>query len=355
MISRSRFLQAIISPDTPILDAIKAIDLGGIQAAFVVDERDRLIGVSTDGDIRRGILKGYTLDSPIAGIMNRKPFTLGLPASREQAVGLMAKTHIRQIPVTDSEGRIVGAYHIDAVEEAKPENAENWAVIMAGGRGTRLHPLTESTPKPMLNVGGSPLIETIIRMLAGHGFQRIYIAVNYMAEAFKDHFGDGRSYGVDIRYLEEDARLGTAGALGLIQERPTKPLLVMNGDLLTSVNFSSLLSFHNEHKSLSTMCVRDYRVHVPYGVIDIDGQLVNSITEKPTMTYFVNAGIYVVEPELIDRITPGTYLDMTQLLEQVIADGGRVNTFPIHEYWLDIGQLSDLERARVEFHGIFGS
>lgn len=355
MISRSQIAAAIVPPDSSILDAVKAIDQGGIQAVLVATESGELLGVVTDGDVRRGILHGLTLQSPVSAVLNRQPAALRHPASREQAVALMNRRLIRQVPVLDGNGLIIGAYHIDIPQRNAVTPGETWAVIMAGGRGTRLHPLTKNTPKPMLPVGGQPLTETIIRTLIAQGCGRIYLAVNYMAEVFKRHFGDGSDFGAEIRYLEEDTRLGTAGALGLLPETPLKPFLVMNGDLLTSVNIASLLAYHTEHGAMATMCVRDYATQIPYGVIDMEAGLVRAIAEKPVKTYFVNAGIYVLDPSLLARIAPGQYLDMTQLLESVIAEGGAVSAFPIHEYWLDIGKLDDLERAQSEFHGVFGA
>ena len=355
MITREKIAAAIVQPNSSMLDAVKAIDQGGIQAVLVASEYGALMGVATDGDVRRGILQGLTLQSPVSEVMNRQPAALRHPASREQAVALMNRKLIRQVPVLDGEGMILGAYHIDIPQQVEVTRGETWAVIMAGGRGTRLHPLTRDTPKPMLPIGGQPLSETIIRILIAQGCGRIYLAVNYMAEAFKQHFGDGSHFGAEIRYLEEDTPLGTAGALGLLKETPRTPILVMNGDLLTSVNIANLLAYHAEHGAKATMCVRDYSTQIPYGVIDMEAGLVRAIVEKPVKTYFVNAGIYVLDPSLLVRVAPGKHLDMTELLESVIAEGGAVSAFPIHEYWLDIGKLDDLERAQSEFHGVFNT
>lgn len=355
MIPRTRLAGAIVTPATTILETVKAIESGGIQAALVSPDGLRLAGVVTDGDIRRGILRGVALDAPVSGVMNTAPATLRLPASREQADALMMQRQIRQVPVLDPVGTIAGIYHIDIRDERLAGEDAPWVVIMAGGRGQRLHPLTETTPKPMIPVGGQPLVETIIRTLIEQGFRRIWLSVNYMADAFRQHFGDGARLGADIRYIEEPARLGTAGALGLLPERPPGPFLVMNGDLLTAVNFNNLIAFHREHKALATMCVREYTVQIPYGVIEMEEGRIAAIAEKPRKTYFVSAGIYVLDPSLIGRIAPGQPLDMPALLESVIAEGGAIAGFPIHEYWLDIGKFDDLERAQAEFPGVFGS
>lgn len=354
MITLDRLAAAIVTPESTIFDAVKAIEDGGIQAVLVASANRVLAGVITDGDVRRSILRGVSLDAPVSSIMNSKPAVVRMPASRDQALDVINRHHVRQVPVLDADNRIIGAFHVDMLNEIKSSDSRNWAVIMAGGRGTRLHPLTESTPKPMIPIGGKPLIETIVRTLIDQGFSRIYLSVNYMADVFKAHFGDGSRFGAEIKYIEETTRLGTAGALGFMEVRPPGPLLVMNGDLLTSVNYNSLLRFHTEHKALATMCVRDYSIQIPYGVIDIESGRVTAITEKPIKTFFVNAGIYVLDPSLIGRISSGEYLDMTQLLDAMIEAGEPVYSFPIHEYWLDIGKFNDLERAQEEFHRVFG-
>ncbi len=352
MISRSKITAAIISPDTRIIDAVNSIETGMIQAALVADGAGRLLGVTTDGDIRRGILRGIPLDAPVSSVMNSKPAVLGLSAVRGEALALMSSLRIRQVPVVDADHLIAGVHHVDTPGESSDQSG-NWAVIMVGGLGTRLHPLTQTTPKPMLPIGGRPLLEIIISNLVAQGFVRVYLSVHYMAEVFKEHFGDGTGFGVDIRYVEETTRLGTAGALALLPERPPGPFVVMNGDLLTSVSFRSLVDYHHETRGPCTMCVRDYRIQIPYGVVETAGGYVSCISEKPFKSFFVNAGIYVIEPSLLDRLKPGQRLDMTTLIENVIADGGGVSSFPIHEYWMDIGQADDLQRARDEFAGVF--
>ncbi len=354
MIPASHLASVIVSPGSSIIDAVKAIDSGRIQSVLVANEAGHLLGVVTDGDIRRGILRGESLKSPVSSVMNGKPATLVNPVSRDDAIQLMRRLVIRQVPVLDTAGVIVGLYHIDGDGLVVAESDPPWVVIMAGGRGTRLHPLTETTPKPMLPVGGQPLIETIIRSLVNQGFSRIYLSVNYMADVFRLHFGDGSRFGADIRYIEETDRLGTAGALGLLQDQPIRPFIVMNGDLLTQVDYRKLLSFHAEQKVCATMCVRDYSIQIPYGVVELDGAHVRGIVEKPLRTFFVNAGIYVLDPSLLLHVNSGQLLDMTSLLDKAMAAGGKVASFPIHEYWLDIGKFDDLERAQAEFHRLFG-
>lgn len=355
MIALSGLRHVIVTPHSSILDAVKAIDAGNIQAVFVAAADDILQGVVTDGDVRRGLLKGAALTSPVSEIMNTRPATLRAPASREEALALMRRLSIRQVPVLDGTGRITGLHLAEGDASVMAGADAPWVVIMAGGRGTRLHPLTETTPKPMLPVGGQPLLETIVRALVTQGFSRIYLSLNYMADVFKQHFGDGSRFGAEIRYIEESARLGTAGALGLLPERPDQPILVMNGDLLTQVDFRNLLAYHAEHRAQATMCVRDYSIQIPYGVVELDGSQVTGIVEKPVRSFFVNAGIYVLDPALLEHVPPAEYFDMTQLLDAAMAAGQTVASFPIHEYWLDIGKFDDLERAQAEFHRLFGA
>jgi len=334
-----------------MLEAIGVIERGSRQIALVVDAGDRLLGTVTDGDVRRGILRGVQMDSPVSAIMNRQPRTIGPGASREQELAVMRELQINQLPVVDSEGRVIALETLG--ELLRSARLGNWVVLMAGGLGTRLRPLTDDTPKPMLPVGGRPLLETIIESFVAQGFSRFFVAVNYKADLFKAHFGDGASLGVSIEYLEEDRRLGTAGALGLLPERPNASLVVMNADLLTSVNFRQLLAFHEAHKAWGTMCVREYSLVIPYGVARLSHHRLEGIEEKPSHQLFVNGGIYALRPDCLDLVRPGVALDMTTLFNKLVESGRETAAFPVHEYWLDIGQVDDLERARSEFARVF--
>lgn len=342
----------LISPSTTILDAIQAIEKGALQIALVVDEDRRLLGTVTDGDIRRGLLRGVGLDQPVAQVMNAKPHSVPATAGRDGALALMRQLLIHQVPVVDAQGRITGLEWLDQL--VQPPTADTWVVLMLGGLGTRLRPLTEDVPKPMLPVGGRPLVETIIRNFVDQGYRRFFFSVNYKAEMFRDYFGDGARFNAEIDYLVEDKRLGTAGALSLLPERPKGPVIVMNGDLLTSINFEHLLTFHHEHKALATLSVREYSFQVPYGVVTTEGAHLTAIVEKPVQNFFVNAGIYVISPEALDLIPADQFFDMPQLFDKILAAKGGASVFPIREYWLDIGRFDDLERARTEFDRVFG-
>jgi NDP-sugar pyrophosphorylase family protein len=225
---------------------------------------------------------------------------------------------------------------------------------MAGGLGTRLRPLTENTPKPLLPVGGRPLLETIVENFANQGFQKIFLSVNYKAEMFEQHFGDGSRFGVQIEYIHESDRMGTAGALTMLPSRPENPLIVMNADLLTTLDFRQFLEFHRAHRAKATMGVREYAFQVPYGVVEADGERLVSISEKPVHQFFVSAGMYILEPEVLDRIPAGCFFDMPTLFQSMLDEKVDAAVFPVREYWLDIGRLDDLERAQVEFGKFFG-
>lgn len=339
--------KSIIGSEAVLSDAIGAINDGGFDIALVADGDGRLLGTITDGDVRRGLLRGLDMGAPVAEIMNAKPMTAAPNAARPQLLKTMRQAMLRQIPLLDGGGRVVGLVHMRDLTSPVAAR-DNWIVLMAGGLGERLRPLTEDTPKPLLNVGDKPLLETILESFVAQKFRRFYISVNYMADAIKRHFGDGSRWNVDIRYLEEDRRLGTAGALRLMPTLPKNPLIVMNGDLIAQINFQDLLDYHDQQKSRATMCVRQYDFQVPFGVVGIDGNRIRAIDEKPVHRFLVNAGIYVLDPDLIDLIPESEYFDMTDLFARVVADKHGTAAFPIHEYWLDIGRNEDLDRANID-------
>lgn len=347
----SHWKEILVLPDVSIRDAIQLLDKSALQIVLVVNECHRLLGTVTDGDIRRGILKGLSLSDPIQAIMNSAPTVAKADESRDSILALMRQKYLHHIPLIDENHCVVGLETLDELIQSRKRG--NWVVLMAGGLGSRLYPLTEDCPKPMLNVGNKPLLETILENFIEYGFRRFYISVNYMADMVKSHFGDGSRWGVEICYLQEVQKLGTAGALSLLPEKPSAALFVMNGDLLTKVNFSQLLDFHSSHSAQATMCVREYDFQVPYGVVKIDSHRVIGIDEKPVQRFFVNAGIYVLEPDILELIPANTYFDMPTLFEQLISQQKETAAFPIREYWLDIGYLADYEKANGEYRKIF--
>tara|TARA_R110002126_G_scaffold7571_21_gene37111 strand:+ start:1070 stop:2122 length:1053 start_codon:yes stop_codon:yes gene_type:complete len=335
-----------LAPKQSIRDALEIINLHALQVALVVDENEQLKGVVTDGDIRRALLNNLTLDQPVDLVMNHNPITAQLDTPKQKLIRLMEQKSILAIPLI-KDGRVAG---LQTLKQALNQPYyDNPVLIMAGGFGTRLRPLTDNCPKPMLKVGNKPLLEMTILNFAKAGFVNFYISTHFMPEQIKDYFGDGSRLNVNITYIHEDAPLGTGGALGLLpNDIPDLPLIMMNGDVLTKVDVQRLLEFHNENQAHATMCVREYEYQIPYGVINGNGNTVVSMEEKPTQRFFVNAGIYVLSPEIIKQVSENQVIDMPMLLDNKIQVGGKVLMFPLHEYWLDIGRLDDFNRAQAD-------
>lgn len=341
------FDHLLISKNSKLIDAISTIEKGGMQIALVVDQDRKLLGTITDGDFRRGILKGFSLEHPVVEIMNKSPFYVKNHFSQEQILNLMKTKSISQVPVIDHNGIIV---RVETLSDLLSKDShENFVILMAGGMGKRLGSLTEAIPKPLLKVGNKPILEIILDNFISQGFKNFYISVNYKADMIKEYFRDGSHIGVNIQYLEEQDSLGTAGALTLLPQKSTLPLIVMNGDLLTKVNFKNLLEFHQDQKAMATMCVREYDFQVPYGVVGIEGESIKAIDEKPIHKFFVNAGIYVIEPSMVEFIPSQLRYDMPTLFNMLKASNKKTTAFPILEYWLDIGKKDDFEKANHDF------
>jgi dTDP-glucose pyrophosphorylase len=348
----NKWRAAALSAGSNITQAIEVLDRSASQICLVVDGRDRLLGTVTDGDVRRAILRGLSMSVPVEAVMQDEPITAGPGASSADLLALMSQHRVRQVPIVDDR-RVVGLVVLD--ELLYQPQCNNLVVLMAGGLGSRLQPLTELEPKPMLHVGLKPLLETTIESMHAHGLRRFYVAINHMGDRIRAHFGDGSRWNVDIRYLEESERRGTAGALRLLPERPEGPIIVMNADLLTRINYDALLRYHEEHAAVATMCVREYSIQIPYGVVNVDRHEIRSIDEKPVHSWFVNAGIYVLEPQLIDYIPDSGVFDMTTLFELVVSRGLPTSVFPLREYWLDIGHPEQFRQANGDYEGVFGS
>lgn len=335
--------QLLISPTTSIREAISRIDAGNAQIVLVADEQGKLLGTVTDGDVRRGLLRGLSLTDAVAEVTNRTPVSAKPSDDRTSILALMKQKLVHQVPLVDDRGVVVGLETLD--ELLQPGRRDTPVVLLAGGLGMRLRPLTEEMPKPMLRIGGKPILESILDNFVEYGFHRFYFAVNYKADVIERHFRDGSRWDVRIDYVRESEMLGTAGALSLLPETPQEPALVMNADILTRVNFSHLLDFHKRSSAAATVCVREHRHSVPYGVVQMQDDFLTAITEKPVYRSMVNAGIYVLEPEVFRHLQKGAYCDMPALLQRLMDAGLRTAGFPIHEFWLDIGRLEDLERA----------
>jgi len=334
-----------------IREALQVIDKGAMKLVLIIDTDRRLIGTLTDGDIRRGLLNGMCLDDSIETIIYRNPTVCKANDSKDAIIQLALAKKIYQIPVVDNTGCVVGIQEID--ELIKSKHKTNKIVLMAGGLGTRLGELTKHTPKPMLHIGNKPILETIIENFTKYGFTEIIISVNHLSHIIEDYFGDGSRFGVSIEYVHEKQRMGTAGALSLMRDKLTEPFFVMNGDLLTNVNFENLYDYHIASQAVATMCVREYDFQVPYGVVNISDSKIISIDEKPVHKFFVSAGIYMFSPEVLPLIPDGEFHDMPTLFDNCISSGEITSSFPIHEYWLDIGRINDYERANGEYHEVF--
>lgn len=340
-----------LAKNSTIKDALKIIDKGAMQIALVIDEDDKLIGTITDGDIRRGLLKGLGLNSSIEPIIYKNPTVAKLSDTKEQILQLALSKKLHQIPIVDDNNRLIGIQEID--ELIKPKEKPNKVILMVGGLGTRLRPLTEKTPKPMLKVGNKPILQTIVEKFAEYGYKNIIMCVNYKSHIIKDYFKDGKDFGVNIEYVLEKKRMGTAGALSLLKERPKEPFFVMNGDILTNVNFKHLHNFHIANSAVATMCIREYDFQVPYGVANLDGNKILSIEEKPIQKFFVSAGIYMLTPDALKYIPKNKFYDMPTLFEKLISEKQNTISFPLREYWLDIGRIEEFEKANNEYHEVF--
>lgn len=340
-----------IQAQSTIRQALQVIDTGAMKIALVVDEKDRLLGTLTDGDIRRALLQGSGMEDSIIDVYNQNPVVAQEKDGRDKIIELALSKKVFQIPLVDDHNRVIKLIEIDHLLER--EKHANSVVLMAGGQGQRLRPLTNDTPKPMLPIGGKPILENVILGFKKNGFSNFYISLNYKGEKIKDYFGDGQSLGVTIQYLEEESRMGTAGALSLIEEKQSLPIIVMNGDILTKVSFEDLLDFHVSNEAAATMCVREYDMEVPYGVVGLNKSNIVSIEEKPVQQFFVNAGIYVLNPEVLDLLPENSAIDMTNIFEQLVSDKKTILSFPIREYWLDIGKPDDFEKAESDFKKYF--
>ena len=339
--------QILLKPDNTLEEAIKTLHEGGCRITLIIDDDGKLLGTLTDGDVRRALIKHISMDDLVVEVMNNKPETALKSDQRRQILSMMRKKKFLHMPIVNEQGVLVGLETLQHL--IKNISYDNPVLLMAGGFGTRLLPLTKETPKPLLKVGKLPILETIITQFIDAGFHNFYISTHYKAEMVRKHFGDGSAWGVSIQYIHETKPMGTAGSLGLLpRDIQDLPILVMNGDLLTKVNFEHLLEFHKEQGGVATMCVREYDFQVPYGVIESKECRITSIVEKPVHRFFVNAGIYVLNPALVKSVDGKTYLDMPSLLESRIENGEQVDTFPLHEYWIDIGHLEEFERANRE-------
>lgn len=340
-----RLARLRLDPDATLLEAMRAIDAGACGIAIVCDGSGRALGTLTDGDIRRAVLGGTTLDHrSVRDAMQRDFMWVTPDTGRAEVIDMMRARAISQVPVLDDERRLIGLHLLQELIGAT--DRENWAVILAGGRGTRLRPLTDTVPKPMLNVAGRPILERIVLHLVGSGFHRIFLSVNHLAHVIEEHFQDGAKFGCRIEYLREQKPLGTGGPLSLLPERPEHALVLMNGDLVTQADIGKLLDFHGNGEYAVSFGVRPYSVQVPYGVVDTDGDRLIRIREKPTERLLINAGIYAIGPEVLPMVPSDREFPITELVDRCIEDGLPVGVHAIEDEWTDVGLPTELNKAR---------
>lgn len=344
MSDADRFERCLVHLSKSLFDAMRTLEEGMVRIAVVVDDNQRMVGLLTDGNIRRALLGGDPVTAPLAPYVQRNFVSVGPQAGRAEVLELMQARTIEQIPIIDDQKRLRGLHLLHEILGASPRL--NWAVVLAGGQGSRLRPLTVGVPKPMLKVAGRPILERIILHLVGFGIQRVFISVNYLADVIRDYFGSGERFGCRIEYLEEEQPLGTGGCLSLLPESPTVPLLVLNGDLVTQFDANKLFDYHRSGRFALTVGTREHQYTVPFGVLDSDGGVVRAIQEKPTLSWETNAGIYVVSPELCRRVPKDRVFHMPALVDDCLARNEAVGAYRIEEDWIDVGRVKDLSRAR---------
>ncbi len=336
----------VLPLNSSIKQAIARLNDTGLQIVLALDENDTLLGTITDGDIRRGLLRGLGLEEPIKSVMRSNSLVVPPEMSREMIVQLMQANRLRQMPVVDSNHKVVGLHFWDEIN--LPAERPNLMVIMAGGLGTRLRPHTETCPKPMLVVAGKPMLEHIIERAKTEGFGHFIISVNYLGHMIEDYFGSGERLGVKINYLKETTPLGTAGALGLLNPRPDLPFVVANGDVLSDIKYGELIDFHARYSAMATMAVRLHEWQHPFGVVQTEGVDIIGFEEKPITRTYINAGIYTLSPDTLNEMVTNTHCDMPTLFEQLKSKGKRIVAYPMHEPWLDVGRPEDLGRANAK-------
>ena len=341
-----RWRKTLLPSKATLRQAIGNLNETSMQIVLVVSPDGKLLGTITDGDIRRSLVNGFDMDSLIDTIIHHDPLVAPPTLSRDTVIQLMQANQIHQVPIVD-ENRLVLGLHLWG-KIISPDQRPNLMVIMAGGQGKRLRPHTENCPKPLLPVGGKPMLEHSIERAKTEGFQHFVIAINYLGHMIEDHFGDGSKWGVDISYLREKSPLGTAGPISLLNPRPEHPFLISNGDVLTDIHYGELLDFHCRHKASATMAVRLHEWQHPYGVIHTKGIDITAIEEKPVVRSHVNAGVYVLEPSVLDTLQDSEHCDMTMLFSRLQESSARTIVYPMHEPWLDVGRTDDLEQAQKD-------
>lgn len=343
MLSAHTLHPSCIKQEQTLFDAIQALNGPAEGMAIITNGEDKVIGVLTDGDVRRALMKEARLDAPIGPYFRRDFLFVSETETRDQVLDLMQAKKIKHLPILDGAGRLIGIHLLHDIVGG--EKLPNHAVIMAGGKGVRLRPITENLPKPMIPVAGRPILERLVLHLVGCGITHIHLSVNYLAEIIVNHFGDGSRYGCEISYLHETTELGTGGALSLLPEIPQEPIIVLNGDLVTQLDFASMLGCHAASGSAATIGYRPYTHQVPFGCLDLREGAVLGIQEKPVLERSVNAGVYVLSPEAL-KLVPSSFFPITDLFQLLLDRGDKVGAYEITTDWTDVGQHSELSKAR---------
>lgn len=343
MTNSNNWKKAVLPLTATLEDVLINMNLTGLKVVLFTNEDGSLHGIISDGDIRRCLLESFNIKNVITSLINTKALVLSNTADSEHALQFMINNHIQQVPIIDESGKLVGLHIWDEI--STPKQLENYMVIMAGGVGSRMRPLTEDCPKPMLKVGGKPILERIIEHAKKGGIQNFIIAINYLGHLIEQHFGDGQKFEVNIEYVKETKPLGTGGALSLIKKTQKRPIIVSNGDLIMDINYRNMLNFHHKLSADATMAVRQYEWQHPFGVVETNGPDIVKFEEKPILRSNVNAGIYILSPEVLKTLEDNEKSDMPNIFDKLSKDNKRIVAFPMHEPWIDIGNISDLNQA----------
>ena len=337
-----------LPPTASVHDCLARIELGGQQFVLIASEDMKLVGVVTDGNIRRGLLANPDISAPVTTVMQTKPWFVGVSTTAVEALDLMESKDITHLPVLNQLGQIIGLWSRKELRQRSP--VDNMVVLMVGGLGTRLGELTQSTPKPMLPVGSRPMLEIILRNFIQWGFTNFFFAVNYLSQCIRDYFGNGENWGCNIQYICEEKRMGTAGALSLLPHKPDAPIIVANGDVIAHINMCNLLDAHIKSNALATMVIKPYEFQVPYGVVDCSecGNILG-IREKPLLKFNISAGVNVLSPAALDYIPSGCFFDMPELFQILLQNNLKTATYSMQGYWMDVGQKRDYDQANSDF------
>ena len=341
---KKNWKKTLLLENSTIRKVIKNLEKSALQIVLVIDKKKNLVGTITDGDIRRGLLNGLNISNPIKKLINKKPLIGSSTMSANTMNQIMQTNKINQLPIVDKSKKIVGLYFWDAIKYSITQKSQ--VIIMAGGKGKRMMPHTKTCPKPLLPVGGKPILEHILLKARSEGFNNFIISINYLGEMIEDYFGNGSKWGVKIKYLKENMPLGTIGALSLIKNQPNFPFIVCNGDIISDIKYTDLLDFHIKNKAFGTVAVKPYEIKNPYGVVKIDGNQIVDIEEKPIVKSHVNIGVYVFSPKIINEIKKNKYLDMNILIQKLLGKMKKIIAYPAYEPWLDIGKPKDLKKNK---------